>query len=40
MDEKTREIIYPTPERIAEYNLFVLAVIEAKKGDKAEVFDS
>ena len=39
MDEKTKDraIIYPTPERIAEYNLFALTVIEAKKGDKAEV---
>ncbi|MFH1432373.1 MAG: Fic family protein [archaeon] len=39
MDEKTkdRDIIYPTPERIVEYNLFVLTVIDAKKGDKAEV---
>lgn len=39
MDEKTKDrgIIYPTPERITEYNLFVLTVIDAKKGDKAEV---
>ena len=31
------EITYPSPERIAEYNLFILTAIQTKKADKAEV---
>ncbi|MBU4246172.1 MAG: type II toxin-antitoxin system death-on-curing family toxin [Nanoarchaeota archaeon] len=31
------EIIYPTPERIMEYNLLALSLIKAKKADKSEV---
>ncbi len=35
--KRTGEISYPTPERIEEYNLLVLAFIQAKKADKAEI---
>jgi len=37
MDIKTDEIVYPSLERIREYNLLVLTVINAKKADKAEI---
>lgn len=32
-----RSIVYPTPERIVEYNAHVLKVIKVKKADRAEV---
>lgn len=31
------DVIYLTPERIIEYNLLALTLLEAKKADKAEV---
>jgi len=31
------EIIYPTPEKIIEYNLLAVSLIRVKKADKAEV---
>lgn len=34
-----RDIWYPTPERIIEYNLIILNIIKAKKADKAEVLN-
>jgi death-on-curing protein len=30
-------MIYPTPEKIIEYNILVLALIKVKKADKAQV---
>lgn len=32
-----KKIIYPTPEKIIEYNLLVLNILKVKKADKAEV---
>ncbi len=32
-----KDIIYPTPERVIEYNLLVLTVIKAKKADQPKV---
>jgi len=32
-----KSILYPTPERIMEYNLLALSLIKAKKADKSEV---
>jgi len=32
-----KKIVYPSPERIIEYNLLILNIIKAKKADKAEV---
>lgn len=37
MDKKADEIIYPSLERIREYNLLVLTIISAKKADQAEI---
>jgi death-on-curing family protein len=31
------KIIYPTPEKVVEYNLLVLNLIKVKKGDKPEL---
>jgi prophage maintenance system killer protein len=31
------EIIYPTPERIVEYNILALALIQVKKADNPQV---
>src|SRR3989339_1341824 len=31
------KIKYPTPEKIAEYNILLLNIIKAKKADKAQV---
>ena len=31
------ELVYPTPEKIIEYNLLAVSLIRAKKADKAEV---
>jgi death-on-curing family protein len=33
------EIVYPTPEKIIEYNLLALELIKVKKADKAEVLN-
>ena|SRR3989338_9026242 len=32
-----KKIIYPTPEKIIEYNLLILSIIKVKKADKPEV---
>jgi len=40
MQRKQDEIIYPSAERIAEYNILVLSAIRSKKSDKAEVLSS
>ena len=32
-----KELIYPTPERVIEYNILVLARVKVKKADKSEV---
>ncbi|MBI2650351.1 type II toxin-antitoxin system death-on-curing family toxin [Candidatus Woesearchaeota archaeon] len=32
-----KEILYPTPERIIEYNLLALTILKVKKADKPEV---
>lgn len=37
LNNKMSKIIYPTPEKIIEYNLLVLSVIKVKKSDKADV---
>ncbi|MEA3343915.1 MAG: Fic family protein [archaeon] len=37
MNEKADEIIYPSLEKIKEYNLLILTMIDAKKADKAEI---
>mgnify|MGYP001603949937 CR=1 FL=1 len=31
------KIVYPTPEKVIEYNLFALNIIYAKKSDKPEI---
>ncbi len=36
--EKTEKIIYPSAERIIEYNSLALNIIKAKKADTAKVF--
>ncbi len=33
-------IVYPTPEKIIEFNMLVLNMIKIKKADKAEVLSS
>ena len=33
----TKKIIYPTPERIIEYNMLILNLIKVKKADKAKI---
>lgn len=37
MPKKTGDIKYITPERIAEYNLLILTLIDAKKADRSEI---
>lgn len=37
MDKNTDEIVYPSFERIREYNLLALTLISAKKADKTEI---
>lgn len=32
-----KNVTYPTPEKIIEYNLLALSIIKVKKADKAEV---
>ena len=34
-----KDIIYPTPEKIIEYNLLVLALIKVKKADQPKVLN-
>lgn len=40
MQRKQDEIIYPSAERIAEYNILVLSAIRSKKSDKPEILSS
>lgn len=32
-----KEIQYPTPEKIVEYNILILSLLKVKKGDEAKV---
>ncbi|MCK5477181.1 MAG: type II toxin-antitoxin system death-on-curing family toxin [Candidatus Aenigmarchaeota archaeon] len=37
MTKELKTIIYPSTEKIEEYNLLILTIVQVKKADKAEV---
>ncbi|HIH19805.1 TPA: type II toxin-antitoxin system death-on-curing family toxin [Candidatus Micrarchaeota archaeon] len=37
MTDRLESVIYPSVEKIIEYNLLAISLIKAKKGDKAQV---